>query len=152
MVKIGGFRVELGEIEHVFRNQSGVQEVVVQALGERDNRYLAAWVQPIADSPAPSKHDLTTAVEAKLPAYMVPRVLVFIKSFPVTSNGKLDRKALEVPHSLEEMEPTKPASEHETAILALFREFTHPGVTRTENFFEVSGQELEPCRLPSWLL
>ena len=64
--------MELGEIEHVLRRQAGVVEVVVQALGERDNRYLAAWIQAHGGASAASKEGLKAALRAKLPAYMVP--------------------------------------------------------------------------------
>ena len=89
--------MELGEIEHALRGQPGVQEAVVQALGERANSYLAAWIQPDGRVPVPSAELLKLALQAKLPAYMVPNVFVYIDTFPVTSNGKLDRKALQVP-------------------------------------------------------
>jgi amino acid adenylation domain-containing protein len=145
-VKIGGFRVELGEIEHAFRSQPAVQEVVVQALGERDNHYLAAWIQPAADGPTPSKRELTAALEAKLPAYMVPKVLVYLETFPVTLNGKLDRAALRVPRE-EASEDTSSASEHEMAVLTLFRESLHPGVALTDSFFEAGGSSLRAMQL-----
>ena len=55
----------------------------MQALGERDNRYLAAWIQPDGFKTAPSKEEVKEALQAKLPAYSVPNVFVFIDQFPV---------------------------------------------------------------------
>ena len=146
------------------------------------------------DKPAPSKRELTAALEAKLPAYMVPKVLVFIDTFPVTgattphsplipyptlyplpsfysslypwlrpslrpslhpslhpslrpsANGKLDRKALQVPHK-EAFEDESPGSQHETAVLALFREFLNPSVSLNDGFFEVGGSSLRAMQL-----
>ena len=48
-MKIGGFRVELGEIEHTIRRQDGVQEAIVQALGDRENRCLNTPDAPVSD-------------------------------------------------------------------------------------------------------
>eukprot|EP00966_Prymnesium_polylepis_P281121 6495189-Prymnesium_polylepis.1 len=146
-VKIGGFRVELGEIEHTIRSQAGVQEVVVLALGERDNRYLAGWIQR-SDSlrDTPTKHDLTAALDAKLPGYMVPKVLVFIDTFPVTSNGKLDRQSLQIPVEVASSSQ-QPADEHEIILLELFKEFVHPGVTVNDSFFEAGGSSLRAMQL-----
>jgi acyl-coenzyme A synthetase/AMP-(fatty) acid ligase len=168
-VKIGGYRVELGEIEHALRDAPGVQEAAVQALGERDNRYLAAWIQPRDRKQVPSKDQLKAALQARLPAYMVPNVFVVIGSFPVTSNGKLDRKALRVPEGEGAQEScasasVAAASPHEAALLSLFREFLRPSVGSNDNFFESGGSSLRamqvlfPCHmtpcayLPRWLL
>ena len=81
-----------------------------------------------------------------MPAYMVPKVLVFIETFPVTSNGKLDRKALGVPRE-EAVEEVSTASKQEMAMLVLFRESLHPGVTLTDSFFEMGGSSLRAMQL-----
>ena len=148
-VKIGGHRVELGEIEHALRTQPSVREAVVQALGDRENKYLAAWIQRNSSRPAQTKEELKAALQGTLPAYMVPNVLVFLETFPVTSNGKLDRKALEVPRDSlsEEAEAEKASSEHEGALLALFREFLGPDVGTTDNFFEAGGSSLRAMQM-----
>ena len=147
-VKVGGFRVELGEIEHALRSEDGIQEVVVQALGDKSNRYLAAWVQPDSLASLPSKDQLKKTLRGKLPEYMVPNVLVFVDTFPVTSNGKLDRKLLDVPQ--EEDTSTlgeEAASANEVALLALFRKFLRPSVSPHDNFFEVGGSSLSAMQM-----
>ena len=149
-VKIGGFRVELGEIEQALRSQPGVLEAVVQALGERNDRYLAAWIQPEDGDRVLSAHDLTAALDSLLPSYMVPKIMVFVETFPVTSNGKLDRQALQVPRSEPRSEPSMtvcPPNEHEAAMLALFREFGHSGIDLDDNFFEAGGSSLRAMQL-----
>lgn len=83
-VKIGGQRVELGEIETALRSMDAVREAIVLALGDRNNQYLAAWIQPLHASRTPKKDDVKAALQAQLPHYMVPNVLVFVETFPVT--------------------------------------------------------------------
>ena len=152
-VKVNGFRVELGEIEQVLRSQEGVQEGVVQAVGELENRYLAAWVQMYSNESMATKQQLKMALQAKLPAYMVPNVIVFCDTLPVTSNGKLDRKALAIPDGEDSdswaVKPTtrKPNGEYETALLALFHKFLHPGVGLTDSFFEAGGSSLRAMQM-----
>lgn len=149
-VKIGGYRVELGEIEHALRDAPGVREAAVQALGERNNRYLAAWIQPCGHQQVSSKEQLKAVLHARLPAYMVPNIFVVIDHFPVTSNGKLDRKALRVPEGVREggglASPTS-ASPHEASLLSLFREFLHQNVGATDNFFEAGGSSLRAMQV-----
>ena len=118
----------------------------MQALGERDNRYLAAWVQPDGPTAAPTKLQLTAALQAKLPTYMVPNVLVLVERFPVTANGKLDRKALHVPAQTEAASEA-PSSEHEAALLGLFRDLLRPDIGPTDNFFEAGGSSLRAMQL-----
>lgn len=145
-VKIGGFRVELGEIEHALRSQPGVQEAVLQALGERDDRYLAAWIKPSC-AQVPCKDQLQSALRLQLPHYMVPNVLVFVETFPVTSNGKLDRTALQVPREDQPLVEEVPTSEHEEGVLAVFRQFLRADVGPRDNFFEAGGSSLKAMQM-----
>lgn len=153
-VKIGGYRVEIGEIEHALTAQPTVREAVVQALGERDNRYLAAWVQPEDARAPPCKRALTEALRARLPAYMVPHVMVTVDRFPVTANGKLDRKALlcaprdpQEENEETEKEVTR-SSDTEAALLSIFREFAGaPHLGPGGSFFEAGGSSLRAMQM-----
>jgi amino acid adenylation domain-containing protein len=90
-VKIRGFRVELGEIESVLSDRSGIREAAVLALDyESGEKQLVAWV-------AGEKVDnrlLKEHLERKLPHYMIPAQFHWLTSLPKNHNGKLDRKAL----------------------------------------------------------
>ena len=95
-VKIRGHRVELGEIETELARQPGVQQALVAARDDTPGGPgLVAYVI-LAPEGAPSIDDLRRALQEALPAYMVPAVSVILSSFPLTPNGKVDRKAL--PH------------------------------------------------------
>ncbi len=99
-VKIHGFRIELGEIEAVLGSHPAVAKAVVLARGDRlAGRRLVAYVQAAGPVP-PSlelEADLWAWMQSKLPAYMIPGHCVFVTEWPVTQNGKLDRRALPAP-------------------------------------------------------
>ena len=96
-VKIRGFRIELGEVEAALALHPSVSQTIVivheGALGERR---LVAYVvaQPRC---APAAIELRNFLKDKLPEHMVPAVFVMLDSFPLTSNGKVDRRALPSP-------------------------------------------------------
>ncbi|MFC7587800.1 condensation domain-containing protein [Nonomuraea antimicrobica] len=85
-VQLKGFRIELGEVESVIREVDGVVDVAVTVAVGGD--HLVAHV--VGDAP----DDLVGLLSAKLPAYMVPGLVLPVGSLPLTVNGKLDRKAL----------------------------------------------------------
>jgi amino acid adenylation domain-containing protein len=90
-VKVHGYRVELGEIEAVLREQPGVTDAVVLALTAANGEVelAAAYTGDQEDEDA-----LLTALSARLPSYMVPRTLTAFATFPLNQNGKIDRRAL----------------------------------------------------------
>jgi thioesterase domain-containing protein len=91
-VKIRGFRIELGEIESVLRSHAAVREAAVVMREEREKQ-LVAFVVLARESPC-TMAELRDYLKRKLPAYMVPAAFSVLKSFPLTPNGKVDRKAL----------------------------------------------------------
>ncbi|NEE59086.1 hypothetical protein G3M55_82950, partial [Streptomyces sp. SID8455] len=95
-VKIRGFRVELGEIEHRLRGHPEVKDAVVLARPDAaGDRKVVAYVLP--EGAAPPARALRSYAARALPDYMVPNHVVFLDTFPATSNGKLDRDALPWP-------------------------------------------------------
>jgi len=91
-VKIRGMRVELGEIEHALRGFKNVKEAIVLArtdLGPHTQLIAYVLCQTTFDT-AQAQCDLTRL----LPAHMVPTDIIALPHFPVTANGKLDRKSL----------------------------------------------------------
>ena len=88
-VKIRGYRIELGEIESVLREVEGVREVLVVAEDQEGDPRLAAYWVGKAERDA-----LLGTARRALPPYMVPSSYVRLESFPLTPNGKIDRKSL----------------------------------------------------------
>ncbi|HET7288490.1 MAG TPA: amino acid adenylation domain-containing protein, partial [Pyrinomonadaceae bacterium] len=96
-VKIKGFRIELGEIETALSQHPAVRECVVMARGDMPgDKQLTAYVvaQP---GESPNVTELRSCLKQKLPEYMIPVSFVLLAEFPLTPNGKLDRRALPAP-------------------------------------------------------
>lgn len=93
-VKVGGYRIERGEIEAVLSSIPGVEQVAVEAPVDRggDPRLVAFVVLSAGSRLLPSSLEQET--RQRLPSYMVPRSYVLLSELPVTSRGKLDRRAL----------------------------------------------------------
>ena len=98
-VKIRGFRIELEEIESVLRQHPGVSQVVVVAREDvpGDRRIVAYLV--VRSGTTLAVGELRVFVKQKLPDFMVPSGFVFLNSLPLTSSGKVDRKALPAPET-----------------------------------------------------
>ncbi|MEU1994414.1 amino acid adenylation domain-containing protein [Nocardia gamkensis] len=95
-VKFRGQRIELGEIETALLAQPSVSQAVAavmpSASGERLAAYVVACPGRVVD-----RDELTAAISAVLPAYMMPSALVELSALPLNASGKLDRKALPAP-------------------------------------------------------
>jgi amino acid adenylation domain-containing protein len=143
-VKIRGFRIELGEIEVRLREHAAIREAVVIAREDTpgDQRLVAYLVADQDDQLASS---LRAHLAARLPKYMVPSAYVRLDAFPLTPNGKLDRRALPSPDVTAEARKTyeAPQGEAETTLAAIWGELL--GVTqisRNDDFFELGGHSL----------
>ncbi|HYW05316.1 MAG TPA: amino acid adenylation domain-containing protein, partial [Longimicrobium sp.] len=96
-VKIRGFRIELGEIESVLARHPAVREAVVVARSEGGpDAWLAAYVVARGEG-VPGAAELRAHLGATLPEYMVPSAFVVLDALPLTSTGKVDRRALPAP-------------------------------------------------------
>ena len=93
-IKLRGHRIEPGEIEAILEQCAGVRQAVVVAREDREgDKRLIAYVVGKADG-AGAAAALRSALESKLPDYMVPSAFEFLPALPLTENGKIDRKAL----------------------------------------------------------
>ncbi|HEY3480959.1 MAG TPA: amino acid adenylation domain-containing protein, partial [Streptomyces sp.] len=88
-VKVRGFRIELGEIEAALASHPGVRQAVILACGEGGDRRLVAYLLGAAGAA-----ELRDHLRARLPEPMVPSAFVTLETFPLTPNGKVDRRAL----------------------------------------------------------
>jgi acyl carrier protein len=152
-VKIRGHRIELGEIESMLATQPGVKDAVVIA---RDERLLAYVTSAVTGSP-PDPSQLRAALAKALPEVMVPQAVLVLPAFPLTPNGKVDRRALAVTPAQAGVDgdgygafyqpPTIPASagmtDMEKAIAAIWKNVLGlPQVGTTDNFFDLGGHSL----------
>ncbi|WP_284051775.1 non-ribosomal peptide synthetase [Kibdelosporangium philippinense] len=143
-VKIGGHRVELGEIEAALRAHPGVSKAVVLASGERAARRLRAFV--VTDDLAVPA-DLAGHLADRLPDYAVPRQIDALAEIPLTRNGKVDRVALLAQDGDDAPAAEEPRDEVEIRIAELWREqLGCPVTNRHENFFALGGDSLSVLR------
>ncbi|WP_339505483.1 non-ribosomal peptide synthetase, partial [Pseudomonas sp. RL_105y_Pfl2_101] len=149
-VKIRGFRIELGEIEAKLAACNGVREAVVVARQDTSgDQRLVAYVIAEEGEP-PSAAELRDELLGSLAEYMVPSAFVMLTVFPLTTNGKLDRKALPVPDqsSVVTREYEAPQGEVEIAIAAIWQDLLHvERVGRHDHFFEMGGHSLLAVKL-----
>jgi non-ribosomal peptide synthetase component F len=147
-VKIRGFRIELGEIEQKLLEIASVRESVVLALdvGEGDKRLVGYYVSGDSLEVSFLKEELSKS----LPDYMVPSAFVRMESFPLTQNGKLDRKALPSPDgdSYNKNEYEAPQGEIEEKLAEIWQEVLKvERVGRNDNFFNLGGHSLLTIKL-----
>lgn len=90
-VKVHGYRVELGEIEAVLREQPGVGDALVVAL---DSGHAGCELEAVCTGSVRDREGLLDALRLRLPAYMVPRGVTVYEKLPLNANGKVDRKTV----------------------------------------------------------
>ncbi|TDO36765.1 amino acid adenylation domain-containing protein [Paractinoplanes brasiliensis] len=145
MVKVRGYRVELGEVEAALRGHPDVREcVVVAARGD-----LVAYL--VADGGGLSSGEARSWLGARLPAYMVPRLFVFLDALPLTPRAKVDRRALPDPESVrpeaaqEYVAPEGPVEELLAEIWC--RVLGVDRVGRHDNFFDLGGDSIRSIQV-----
>ena len=145
-VKVRGYRIELGEIESVLKLHPAVRETVVVVREDvPGDKRLVAYVRSGASGDNFIR-ELRTELEQQLPAYMVPSDVVVLEAFPLTPNGKLDRKALPAPEGRSpELEgsyvaPRTPTEEVLASIWCEVLNLKRVGIH--DNFFELGGHSL----------
>ncbi len=147
-VKIRGFRIEPGEIEARLLEHPAVNEALVLALGDGQNKRLAAYV--VAEADDGLVNSLRAYLSAILPDYMVPAAFVRLDTFPLTPNGKLDRRALPAPgaEAFARQVYAAPQGEIETLLAAVWSELLGiEQVSRHDSFFALGGHSLLAVRM-----
>ncbi|MCF5710773.1 AMP-binding protein, partial [Pseudomonas syringae] len=149
-VKIRGFRIELGEIEAQLSACNGVREAVVIAREDvpGDKRLVAYFIAQ--DEENPTAAELRTQLQQNLAEHMLPSAFVMLPSFPLTANGKLDRKALPAPDqsALVSRAYEAPQGDAEIAIARIWQELLGvEQVGRHDHFFELGGHSLLAVKL-----
>jgi amino acid adenylation domain-containing protein len=148
-VKIRGYRIELGEIEAVLGRYPAVHECVVVAkeISPGEKSLVAYYIpSPGADPGELNVSHLRKFLREKLPDYMVPAAFVMLDAFPMTPNGKIDRKVLPVPENLRpELETGFSAASNalEQKISAIWQEVLKlDRIGINDNFFDLGGHSL----------
>ncbi|MGZ4122977.1 MAG: non-ribosomal peptide synthetase, partial [Tumebacillaceae bacterium] len=151
-VKIRGFRIEPGEIEAALELHAAVREAVVIAREDvpGDKRLVAYAV--LHEAGTASVSDIRHFLKDKLPEHLLPSNVVLLDQFPLTPNGKVDRRALPAPDaSLQvESEYVAPRTETEQQLAEIWQEVLGASqVGIYDNFFELGGHSLMATQLLS---
>jgi amino acid adenylation domain-containing protein len=152
-VKLRGFRIEIGEIEAVLRSHPSISDAVVMLREDipGEPRLVAYVICPTAQVSASVLGEFAARF---LPEYMLPTLIVTVERFPLSANGKIDRRALPIPESIPgQIAPSHPTAEDaaddlEMKLLKIFREtLRNDSIGVTDSFFRYGGYSLLTVRL-----
>lgn len=147
-VKVRGFRVEIGEVEAALASDPDVDQAVVVA--KRDGvgtAILAAYVRP--NTQVLDVHGVKDRLRRFLPDYMVPQHVIQVADYPLTPNGKVDRKALEaLPLQAASRAVKRPQTPSEKEVARIFQEILGvEEVSLDASFFDLGGHSIAAARL-----
>lgn len=144
-VKVRGYRIELGEVETALAQHKTIRQVVAMVREDRpEDRRLVAYYLPEHGSNVTAT-DLRKFLREKLPEYMVPQHFVELDVFPLTPNGKIDRRSLPAPVSAgtPSADAATPKTDTEIILAGIWKELIGVGqVGLHDNFFELGGHSL----------
>ena len=145
-VKVRGFRIELGEIESVLASFPAVREAAVIVREDQPgNKRLVAYVvfEHVLES-----SELRALLKETLPEYMIPSAFVALDALPLTSNNKVDRRALPAPERAQREDIVAPRNELEQILADIWTDVLKQGqVGIHDNFFELGGHSLLAVQL-----
>ena len=148
-VKIRGFRVELGEVNTRLMQCEGVKEsLVIHDNGESRQQLLAYYIAENGHTLQPQT--LRDALKKCLPDYMIPAAFVAIDQWPLSANGKIDKKRLPAPGSNDLVHSvyTPPSTLLQQQIVEIWQQaLAHDQIGIEDNFFELGGHSLTATRL-----
>ncbi len=151
-VKIRGYRIELSEIEHRLNSYDAVDNAVVIAVGDNENRYLAAYLVPAEQGRSLDHKLINKYLEEWLPTYMTPAVMVDLEKLPLSPNGKIDRDKLPLPDMKGSSGFQIPLTDREKLVAALWEDILgQDRVGREDHFFHRGGDSIKAMRMLSRL-
>lgn len=157
-LKIRGQRIELGEIDRVMQQLPDVEHAVAHACVFNqaaatggDARQLVGYLVSQSGLPLDTSA-LREKLREKLPAHMVPTVLLQLAELPLSANGKLDRKALPMPQLTSRISGRAPRAGTETTIAQSFAALLNCEVNDVAaDFFALGGHSLLAMKLAAQL-
>jgi amino acid adenylation domain-containing protein len=150
-IKIRGYRIEPNEVSAALCKQESVQSGIVLPIKEASgNRFLAAYLV-LKQGAQVDAGTLRIHLQAHLPDYMIPNAFVVMDSFPLTTNGKVDRAALPLPdstNSLKNGAPSEGPTPTEAALLPIVSALLKvEQINPHDNFFLLGGHSLLGAQL-----
>ena len=152
-VKLRGFRIELGEIEAALAELEQVSQCVTMLREDKpgDQRLVAYFT--MTGTSEPGAEELRTHLRNALPEYMIPAAFMRLGEFPLTPNGKVDRKQLPAPEWTAVQEYVAPRNDTEAELATIWAEILEvEQVGMYDDFFMLGGHSLLATRLISRIL
>jgi amino acid adenylation domain-containing protein len=149
-VKIRGFRIELGEIQAMLNNYPAVLSALVVVREDiPGEKYLVAYIVPHEEQTI-TDTELQSYLTKHVPTYMIPSAFVMLEALPLTSNGKIDRRALPAPERTRNateafIDPTLPIHYQLQRIWEELLDVRPIGMR--DNFFSLGGHSLLAARM-----
>lgn len=141
-VKIRGLRIELGEIENCISSFPNIGKSVV--IVNNDNQLVSYF----SSDKTINLKDLKAYLQRKLPSYFIPTFFVQTDNFPLTPNGKIDKKVLRKQKLNIESEYEEPHTEYQKTLVELFKDVLKlDKIGINDNFFELGGDSLSAIQL-----
>jgi acyl-CoA synthetase (AMP-forming)/AMP-acid ligase II/acyl carrier protein len=142
-VKVRGFRIELGEIEAALNDHPDVkQSVVVARQASHGANDLIAYVVTLSGADI-DVEALRESLGKSLPQYMIPLFFVFLSEFPLTPNGKVNRRALPAPDQAKPEKHVAPRTATEERLAEIWAEvFQFGSIGIDDSFFDLGGHSL----------
>ena len=151
-VKVKGFRIELSEIDHALSRIPGVKQAVASVRkDENGDNFIVAYLMPVVEL---SVADIKKCLNGFLPKYMIPAAIVKLASFPLTYNGKIDKKKLPDPDFsiFVNRDYVSPESPMERKLVSIWQEVLGLDcIGVTDNFFDLGGHSLKANMLVNLL-
>jgi len=139
-VKVRGYRLELGEVEHLLCQVESVRQAVVSVVEHQGQKQLVAWCVSMQ-----SATDILIELSEQAPSYMVPAALQVLEKLPLTANGKVDKSRLpsvDIAVSVTGGTPPQGVTEHQLAHIWQQLLKTDRPCMREDNFFMIGGHSL----------
>jgi amino acid adenylation domain-containing protein len=147
-VKIRGHRIELGEIEAALAADPSVAEAVAAVSADAKGVQRVVGYVRAAEGAEVRPEDLRASVAGRLPAYMVPALVMAVDAFPLTPNGKVDRKALPEPRFRATSVYRAPSTERERVLHEVFADVLgRERVGVDDSFFDLGGDSIIAMQL-----
>lgn len=149
-IKFHGYRIDIGEIESSIRKYKNVHNCIVTLNKINNVDKLIAFICSSKDI---NEFDIRTYISNILPHYMIPNIFIFLPTFPLTPNGKIDKKALfELSNTKTTIHNSyiEPKTYTEKVLAQIFSNILDiPNISINDNFFELGGDSLSAIKVIS---
>ncbi|GGH39623.1 non-ribosomal peptide synthetase family protein [Paenibacillus segetis] len=151
-VKIGGYRIEIGEIEDNLEKHEQIKDAVVIPKEDEDGNTMLVAFYTSKTGQVLTKSELVQFLKIKVPAYMVPNYFNVVESLPVSPTGKIDRKQLALIDVAYDDEQNSnyiaPKDDLQRKIAAAWESAFHrTDIGIQDDFFEIGGHSLKICEI-----